>query len=183
MQDHVITDFNEIKEAAHSYFKDLYSAPDSAPVDPKSYPLSEIPNLISDDDNQLVNRPISIREIKKALFKMEPDKAPGTDGFTARFYISSWDTIKTDLYRMVKKAQNCSKLGGSTNSSFLALIPKEKGAKIFSRFRPISLCNTGYKIVTKIMANRLKNLLPKLIPENQGGFVKGRQILDNIILV
>ena len=84
---------------------------------------------------------------------------------------------------MVKKAQNCTKLGGSTNSSFLALIPKEKGAKNFSRFRPISLCNTGYKVITKIMANRLKRILPKLILENQGGFVKGRQILDNIILV
>ena len=48
---------------------------------------------------------------------------------------------------------------------------------------PISLCNTGYKIITKIMANRLKRILPKLIPENQGGFVRGRQILDNIILV
>ena len=114
---------------------------------------------------------------------MDPDKAPGPDGFTARFYISCWDIIKRDLYRMIKKAQNCTKLGGSTNSSFLALIPKEKGAKNFNRFRPISLCNTGYKIITKIMANRLKKLLPKLILENQGGFVRGRQILDNIILV
>ena len=51
VQDHVIIDFNEIKEAAHSYFKDLYSAPDSAPVDPKSYPLLEVPKLINDDDN------------------------------------------------------------------------------------------------------------------------------------
>ena len=84
---------------------------------------------------------------------------------------------------MVKKAQNCNKLGGSTNSSFLALISKEKGAKKFNRFRPISLYNTGYKVITKIMANRLKRILPKLIPKNQGGFVRGRQIMDNIILV
>ena len=75
---------------------------------------------------------------------------------------------------MIKKAQNCNKLGGSTNSSFLALIPKEKDAKNFSRFRPISLYNTGYKVITKIMANGLKIILPKLIPENQGGFVRGR---------
>jgi len=152
-------------------------------VDPNSYPLSEIPNLINEEDNQLLNNPVSIREIKKALFNMDLDKAPGPDGFTARFYISCWDIIKRDLYRMIKKAQNCTKLGGSTNSSFLALIPKEKGAKNFNRFRPISLCNTGYKIITKIMANRLKKILPKLIPENQGGFLRGRQILDNIILV
>ena len=85
--------------------------------------------MINDDDNMMLNSPVSIWEIKKALFKMDPDKAPGPDGFTARFYIACWDIIKKDLYKMVKKAQNCTKLGGSTNSSFLALIPKEKGAK------------------------------------------------------
>jgi hypothetical protein len=66
---------------------------------------------------------------------------------------------------------------------FLALIPKEKGAVNFGRFRPISLCNTSYKILTKIIANRIKKILPVIIPENQGGFVKGRHIVDNIILV
>jgi len=114
---------------------------------------------------------------------MDPDKAPGPDGFTARFFISCWDIIHRDLIRMVKKSQHCSKIGGGTNSSFLALIPKEKGAQNFSRFRPISLCNTGYKIITKVIANRLKHVLPKLIPENQGGFVKGCHIQDNILLV
>ena len=129
MQDQVIKDFSGIKEAAHSCFKNLYSAPDLDPVNPNIYPLLEIPSMINDDDNMMLNRPVSIREIKKALFKMDPDKAPGPDGFTARFYFACWDIIKKDLYRMVKKAQNCTKLGGSTNSSFLALIPKEKGAK------------------------------------------------------
>lgn len=84
---------------------------------------------------------------------------------------------------MVKKSQCCSKIGGGTNSSFLALIPKEKGAQNFSRFRPISLCNTGYKLITKVITNRLKHVLPKIIPKNQGGFLKGRLIRDNIILV
>lgn len=114
---------------------------------------------------------------------MEVDKAPGPNGFTARFYKACWLVIKEDLLRMVQKSQNCLKNGGSTNSAFLALIPKEKGASNFSRFRPISLCNTSYKLVTKIIANRLKEILPSIIPENQGGFIKGRQILDNIVLV
>ena len=84
---------------------------------------------------------------------------------------------------MISKSQRCTKIGGSTNSTFLALIPKEKNAKSFDRFRPISLCNIGYKIITKIMAGRLKNILPYLVPKSQGGFVKGRKIWDNIILV
>ena len=84
---------------------------------------------------------------------------------------------------MVIKSQQCEKISGSTNSTFLALIPKEKDAVSFDRFRPISLCNIGYKIITKIMAKRLKDILPRIIPENQGGFIKGRKIWDNIILV
>ena len=84
---------------------------------------------------------------------------------------------------MVRKSQRCYKIGGSTNSAFLALIPKEKEAKSFDMFRPISLCNIGYKIITKIMASKLKHILPRLVPENQGVFVKGRKIWENIILV
>ena len=84
---------------------------------------------------------------------------------------------------MVRNSQSHHKLGGSTNSSFLALIPKEIGASSFTRFQPISLCNTGYKLVTKIIANRLKKIMPRIIPKNQGGFIKGRKILDNVILV
>ena len=84
---------------------------------------------------------------------------------------------------MVIKYQRCDKIGGSTNSAFLALIPKEKDATSFDRFCPISLCNIGYKIITKLMARKLKNILPYIIPENQGGFIKSGKIWDNIILV
>jgi hypothetical protein len=91
--------------------------------------------------------------------------------------------VEKDLYKMILKSQNCQKIGGSTNLAFLALIPKEKGAKEFNRFWPISLCNIGYKLITKVIANRLKGILPTIIPENQGGFVQGRQLADNFILV
>ena len=69
------------------------------------------------------------------------------------------------------------------NSTFLALIPKEKGANSFNRFRLISLCNIGYKLINKVITNRLKPILPKIIPESQGGFIQGRQIVVNFILV
>ena len=113
---------------------------------------------------------------------MEDNKAPWPDRFTAHFYKVCWPTIKVDLLRMVRKYQTFSKPGGGTNSAFLVLIPNEKGARSFIRFRPISLCNTGYKLVTKIISNRVKQIFPGIILENQGGFIKGRQILDNIVL-
>lgn len=83
---------------------------------------------------------------------------------------------------MIRNVFGKFKIGGFKNSSFLALVPKGSNAKSFGRFKHISLCNS-YKITTKILANRIKVLLPKIISENQGGFVPKRKILDNILIV
>lgn len=182
-QDAVVKDFEGIKRAAFTIFKELYSAPADPPIDPHAYPINLIPLCVQDSVNTMLTAPINMDELKKALDCMEPDKAARPDGFTARFLQSCWSTINKDLLRMVRKSQYCSKIRGSTNSTFLALLPKEKGASYFSRFHPISLCNTSYKLITKIISIRLKNILPDIIPENQGGFIKGRKILDNIMLV
>jgi ribonuclease HI/exonuclease III len=183
IRDTTITDPEGIKQAAYETFEKLYTAPKDVELNQQTYPINLIPTLISAETNNKLTRDITQQEIKEALDKMHPDKAPGPDGFTARFYQHCWDTIKKDLTKMVQKTQQVSKLGGSTNSSFLALIPKEKGAISFNRFRPISLCNTSYKIIAKVIANHLKTTLPYIVPENQGGFVQGRHIADNIILV
>ena len=96
--------------------------------------------------------------------EMEEDKAPGLDGFNVRFVKVCWEILHKDLLKMVLKAHQCGEIGGSTNSMFLALIPKEKYAVYFDKIQPISLCNIGYKIITKMMSNRLKNILPRIIP-------------------
>ena len=103
---------------------------------------------------------------------MEPDKAPGPDEFSIHFYRICWDIIKADLYRMIKRFIRKAKVGGSTNSTFLALIPKEANPEPFNIFKPISLCDASYKILTKLLANRIKPLLDKLISPNQGGLSK-----------
>ena len=84
---------------------------------------------------------------------------------------------------MLRWIQRKCKIGGFTNATHLALIPKENRPLTFSRFRPISLCNSSYKILTKILATHLKPILPTLISENQGGFMANRQISDSILLV
>jgi len=179
-QDKVINNFDDIKTEASKYFEDLYT---DQPVIEDAQLLNLVPNAIKSKDNDALKQVVTLEEIKQVVDNMEDDRAPGPDGFNVNFIKICWEIVKIDLLKMVMKSQRCIKIGGSTNSAFLALIPKEKGAKTFDRFRPISLCNIGYKIITKIMANRLKNILPQLIPENQGGFVKGRMIWDNIILV
>jgi len=114
---------------------------------------------------------------------MQLDKAPGPDRFTIHFYRACWNVIKFDFLKMVKAFQKKAKVGGCTNSSFLALIPKEVNPETFDRFRPISLCNASCKILAKLLANRLKPLLGNLISPLQGGFVKERHLIDNVIQV
>jgi len=119
----------------------------------------------------------------EAIWSLHPNKAPGPDGFAICFYRDYWELIKKDLIKYFKWIQRKGKIGGYTNSTHLSLIPKESCPSNFSRFRPISLCNSSYKIFTKIIASRLKPILPMLIPENQGGFMANIQISDSILLV
>ena len=114
---------------------------------------------------------------------MEPDKAPGPDGFSIHFYRVCWNVIKFDLFRMISTFLKKSKVGGCTNSTFLTLIPKEVNQASFDKVRPISRCNASYKILAKLLANRLKPLLGSLISPLQGGFVKGRHLIYNVIQV
>ena len=155
------------------HFNELFNA---QPVVEDNELLNLVPNAIKNSDNEALTQSITLDEIKMVVDGMEDDKSPGSDGYNANFIKLCWDIIKNDLLKMVSKSQRRSKIGGNTSSAFLTLIPKEKEAKSFDRFWPISLCNIGYKIITKIMANRLKHILPSLILENQGGFVKGRKI-------
>ena len=94
---------------------------------------------------------------------MKPDNAPDPNGFSIHFYRIYWTVIRKDLLRMVKYFQAKAKVGEYTNSTFLALIPKEANPSSFDRFRPISLCNASYKIISKLLVIRLQPLLGKLI--------------------
>ena len=87
------------------------------------------------------------------------------------------------VWQVVESSRKLGLILHALNATFLTLVPKMDKHADPSNFRPIALCNVIYKIITKIIANRIKNLLPAFIPEIQGGFVKGRHIEENIILV
>eukprot|EP00253_Pinus_taeda_P019866 PITA_19866 len=140
-------------------------------------------NKISENQRAHLDKVITIEEIEWSLHSMPADKAPGPDGFTAAFFKTHWDIIKKDYIRMAKNFFSKCKMGSSIKSTHLALIPKYPNPQSFDRFRPISLCNVSYKIISKILANRLKSILPAIISENQGGFVPRRQIIDNVIII
>jgi len=176
-----ISEQEEIKKAARNHFKALLSAVPQTSNNTDF--LSPVERKITELQNGELDQDVTEEEIRLAIFSMQLNKAPGPDGFTVAFYRTHWDTIKKDYVRMVKNVFKKFKMGNTTKASHLALIPKDLNPLSFDRFRPISLCNVSYKVVTKILANRLKELLPYSISENQGGFVPHRQITDNVILI
>ena len=125
--------------------------------------LSGIHSIISNQDNEELRKPISEQEIIEAIWALQPDKSPSPDGFTINFYWAASNIIKDDLRKMLNWTRKKHKIGGATNSTFLVLIPKDKNPLSIDRFHPIYLCNTSYKILTKILATRMKKIMAKII--------------------
>ena len=110
--------------------------------------------------------------------EMNGDKAPGPDGFTVAFWQSCWDFTKEEIMEMFKEFHEHSFFLKSLNNTFLVLIPKKGGAEDLGDFRPISLLGGLYKLLAKVLTNRLKKVVGKAVSPTQNAFVMGRQILD-----
>ena len=112
---------------------------------------------------------------------MAQGKAPSPERFTSNFFHFFWYMIKEDVWTIVEESRKSRGLLKAFNTTFLSLIPKSEGVDVTGKFIPIALCNVIYKIIAKVIANRLKSLLSGLISPEQSGFVEGRQIQDGII--
>ena len=121
-------------------------------------------------------------EIESAIKQMHPTKTLGPDGMPALFYQKFWHIIKHDVTKLCLKMLRGQSNFHDINQTHIVLIPKVKYPKYISQFRPISLCNVVYKIVAKVLANRLKVVLLACISKTQSAFVHGRLITDNALV-
>ena len=121
-------------------------------------------------------------EVRQALFMKHPEKAPGPDGMTTLFFQHSWRIIENDLLEMVNDFLSSGTLDTRLNMKNIWLIPRTERPTRMTELRPISLCNVGYKIISKVLCQRLKVCLPSLISETQSAFVPGKLISDNILI-
>ncbi|XP_062028542.1 uncharacterized protein LOC133744454 [Rosa rugosa] len=125
---------------------------------------------------------VTKEEIYNAVHSIGILKAPGPDGLHASFYQNCWDEVKGTLIPMIEQVFSNSNSIHLINHTNIALIPKVDNPDKVNDFRPISLCNVSYKIITKILIKRLRPLLHKCISRNQGAFAPGRAIQDNILI-
>ena len=141
-----------------------------------------IPQCITDEDNEWLCRIPDYGEIKSAVFSLGSYKSSRLDGMPALFYKHYWSIVEIDVVNTVTSFFSNGHMLKAMNHTFLALIPKTNAVSTVHQFWPISLCNVIYKTISKILANRLKQMLPKLISPWQASFVLGRLIQDNSII-
>jgi hypothetical protein len=137
-----------------------------------------IPSLVTDEINALLTVLPSHLEIKSAVFALNKDSVPGPDGFGAFFFQHYWEIIKTDVIKVVLEFFTTSWILPGFNSNIIALLPKFPEASSIDQYRPIAMANFKFKIISKIIADRLASLMPNLISVEQKGFIHGRDIKD-----
>ncbi|XP_041004079.1 uncharacterized protein LOC121249433 [Juglans microcarpa x Juglans regia] len=113
---------------------------------------------------------------------MAKDKAPGPDGCSMGFFQACWDVVKCDIMQVFAEFHSFHKFEKSLNAKFITLIPKKHGAKVVEDFRPIGLVSGVYKIISKVLANRLSLVMEHIISKPQNAFIRGRQILDLVLI-
>lgn len=123
-----------------------------------------------------------VEETKNAVFAMNPDKSPGPDGMSAAFYRQHWETIKPGVFSFVNQFFERNYLDPKVNQTNICLLPKIENPSTIKDYRPISLANVAYKIISKILAERMKPWLNDIITENQSAFIPGRLITDNVLI-
>lgn len=170
---------DDIEVVFRHFFQDLFKTQGDQDMEEV---LNAIETCVTPEMNELLLKPYTSMEIGEALSQMHPLKSPGPDGMPALFFQKCWDFIKHDISSIILNILNHGDSPSALNSTHICLIPKKKNPITPTDFRPISLCNVSYKIISKVITNRLKKILPDIVHINQSAFVPGRQITDNALL-
>ena len=137
---------------------------------------------LRDEDRLELEKRFELQEIKEAIWECDWNKSPGPDGFNFNFFKKFWDVVKNDIWRMFNEFYDNGVLARGCNASFLALIPKVDSPLGLNDYRPISLVASIYKMISKVLAGRLKRVISRIIEENQSPFVGGRNLLDGVVI-
>ncbi|WMV20737.1 hypothetical protein MTR67_014122 [Solanum verrucosum] len=163
-----------IKGSIVDFYQDLYKESENW----RPYlNLYEVQGISTEERNNL-ERAFEEEEVLAGIKMCAAEKAPRPDGYTMAFFQAFWETIKEELMQTFHRFHSHHKFEKSFNATFVALIPKKVGANDLRDFRPISLIYGVYKIIAKVLAERLKKVISRVVNNHQMAFIKGRQIMD-----
>ena len=176
--DQTYSERTSIGQALADHFRDFYRR---GPTCRWRWRATGAATLLPSQQQQLTV-PFSEEEVKKAIRGLNGEGAPRPDGIPVFFYSDCWDTVGPEVLATLEDFRvgrcNLDRL----NRAYIVLIPKVPGAEHVRDFRPISLSNSIYLIIAKVLANRLRKVLPPLISPLQSAFLPGRQMADSIVL-
>jgi hypothetical protein len=172
-------DPNEVKEHVVQFYRNLYS--EQSNWRPRMDNLAF--SSIDEEEKVWLEREFEEVEVWEVMKDMQGDKALGPDGFTMAFFRSCWAVVKHDIMTFFSEFLRRQQLVKSLNVTFVSLVPKKADAVEMKDFRPISLVGGMYKILSKVLANRMKTILGKIISNSQNAFIGGRQILDSVLIL
>ncbi|KAL5565698.1 hypothetical protein UlMin_028862 [Ulmus minor] len=170
-----------IANIIENYFDSLFSSSYPSSVDFDRV-LEGIERKVTPQQNEQMDQAFVAEDVRTAVFQMAPTKSPGADGMSAIFYQKFWPIIGEDITAACLSFVNGGLSLGSINETIITLLPKVKNPTRITEFRPISLCNVIYKIISKMLANRLRRVMGSVISEEQSAFIPGRLITDNAII-
>lgn len=174
----MVTEHNDISAAVVDLFRGFFKDLGTSRIADQLQVIKLFPRLFSSEDSLSIGRPVTMAEIERVLKMCAKEKSLGPDGWTVEFYLGFWDILGADLCQLVEETRSKGFISGAMNSTFIALILKVSKLTSFDVFRPISLCNFIYKLISKSIAERLKPFLAKVITPEQFGFLHHHQILD-----
>ena len=178
----VIKDPDLIMREQEHFYRDLYSEKERPNKCIGECQLfnNNIPQL-NENDKDFCDKKITIEELGKSLKALPNNKSPGSDGLTTEFYKFFWPDIKRYVFDSFQYAFTTGRLSRDQRRAVLTLLPKQnKDPRHLKNWRPLSVLNTDYKILTKTLADRLQKVLPSIISNDQVGYIKGRYIGENL---
>ena len=178
----IITEREEIMEEQLKFYKSLYTDSQLVNIQDNDdiFLHNEIPTL-SDEEQAACEGAVTLDECLNALKLMANNKSPGSDGFPCEFYKFFWIDISTYVCDSLNYAFDKGELSIDQRRGLITLIPKKDKDRLFLKnWRPVALLNTDYKILAKVLSNRIKPFFDKLINTDQTGYIQGRYIGENI---
>ena len=158
--------------ATFHHFKGLFTAKDLLTQAQLDF-INHVPLLIQETENDILGRPVTIEEIHNILLACVRDKILGPYPWGMELYIHFFQYMSSDLLAVAKESKVKGYISGSINNTFISLIPRNKSPIYFKYFRPISLCNSLYKMISKIIAYRLNIFFSACISPKKFGFFGG----------